>query len=77
MTTATIKGTEYTIHTDDIRTGAFVDMVRITGKRGADGAVVIHKNGRAIVVGISTLERLNWFDITSALAGVVPGVGVA
>lgn len=74
MTTATIKGTEYTIHTDDIR---FVDMVRITGKRGADGAVVIHKNGRAIVVGISTLERLNWFDITSALAGVVPGVGVA
>ncbi len=77
MITADIKGTTYTIHTDDIRSGAHANLCRITGARGADGALVIHSNGRAIVVGVAKLERLNWWDITSALAGKVPGVGVA
>lgn len=81
-TTVTIAGREYLLHTDDIREMAFGQTVmRITGKRGAEGALIIHDEpeyeGRALVVGIAALERLNWWDISRAIAHLFPTCATA
>lgn len=80
-TTATIQGREYTIHLDGKQvSGETISstIYRITGSRKADGALIVHDSGpyagRALVVGIAALERLNWWDITRAIEGLVPGV---
>lgn len=76
MTTINIAGREYTLHTNDIRTIGGGTLVRITGKRGADGALHFRNEGqyagRALVIGIAALERLNWWDITRAVADLFP-----
>jgi hypothetical protein len=76
MTTITIAGRDYTLHLDDVRTLGGGTLVRITGKRGADGALHFRNEGqyagRALVVGIAALERLNWWDITRAVANLFP-----
>lgn len=80
-TTVTIAGREYLLHTDDIRTQYASTMMRITGKRGADGALIIRDEpeyaGRALVVGIAALERLNWWDISRAIAHLFPTCATA
>lgn len=73
MTTAQINGTTYHIHTNDRREVNGTALYRITGTRKADGALII-RNGKALVVGISNLERLNWWDINRAIAGLVAEV---
>jgi len=76
-TTVTIRNTEYTINLDG-RTVGTSTLYEITGKRGANGALIVHHApeyaGRALVVGIAALERLNWWDITKAVHGIVPDV---
>jgi hypothetical protein len=76
MTTATINGRQYNIHTEERFENERIVGYRISGVRKADGALLIHKNAdkgnRALVVGVAALERLNWWDINTALAGVLP-----
>jgi hypothetical protein len=80
-TTATIQGRQYIIHLDgrQVQGGTITSTIyRLTGTRKADGALIVYEEGpyagRALVVGISALERLNWWDITRAVQGLVPGV---
>jgi hypothetical protein len=80
-TTATIQGRQYEIHLDGKQVQGdtiTTTIYRLTGTRKADGALIVHEAGpyagRALVVGISALERLNWWDITRAVQGLVPGV---
>ena len=68
--TVTIKGTSYNIHLDSKLEGNWNDIYRITGTRKADGALIVHPNGRMVVVGISALQKLNWFDITDAVGSL-------
>lgn len=73
-TTVTIAGREYSLGRFS-ETDASV-MYEIIGKRGANGAIIVRKEaqyrGRAIGVGIAALERLNWWDISRALATHIP-----
>lgn len=61
-----IDGRNYTIHTDQMGTTCLSHVYRITGTRKAEGALCIHHTGqyegRAVVVGISHLAGLNWWD---------------
>lgn len=79
--TVTIAGRDYTLHLDTLAETEMSTVCRITGKRGADGALIIRKErryaGRALVVGISSLERLNWADITTAVAAFFPACAEA
>jgi hypothetical protein len=74
--TIIIQNREYTLHLDDVRIVGGGTVIRITGKRGADGALCYRNEGqyagRALVVGIAALERLNWWDINRAVAHVLP-----
>ena len=74
----TIDGRNYTIHTDSMGTTCLANIYRITGTRGADGALCVHHTGkyegRVVAVGISHLERLNWWDLRNALTDL--GLGV-
>jgi len=72
--TFTVNGTSYTLHLDGKAIeGSDIGSVvyRVTGSRKADGALCIQKKGRYAdrpqVVGISALQRLNWWDIARAL----------
>ncbi len=75
-TTVTIAGREYTLHLNDIRETSHSTIFKVTGKRGADGTIFICKNngyeGRATAIGISALEKLNWWDISRAIAPFFP-----
>lgn len=75
-TTVTIGGRDYTLHTGDVRTVHGTMMTRITGKRDAEGALIIRTEpeyaGRALVVGIAALEKLNWWDVSRAVAHLFP-----
>jgi hypothetical protein len=72
--TFTVNGTSYTLHLDGKAVeGSDIGSViyRVTGSRKADGALCIQKKGslanRPLVVGISALQRLNWWDLAKAL----------
>jgi hypothetical protein len=71
-----IGGRNYKLHLNDVRVVSGGTIVRITGTRKADGAVMFRNEGqyegRAQVVGISHLERLNWWDISRAVAPYFP-----
>ena len=73
-TPVTIAGREYLLNltAHESNTGT---LYEISGKRGANGALIISKmrgyEGRALVVGISALERLNWWEINAAIADVI------
>ena len=75
-TTVTIAGREYLLHLDDVRETDTSILFEITGKRSANGAIAIRKcdryNGRATAIGISALEKLNWWDISRAIAPFFP-----
>ena len=75
-TTVTIAGREYLLHLDDVRDSGMSTIFRVTGKRGADGAIGIFKldgyEGRATGIGIAALEKLNWWDISRAIAPFFP-----
>ena len=49
-------------------------MYRVTGARKADGALTVHTDGpyagRAIITGISALDRLNWWEVSEAIKGL-------
>jgi hypothetical protein len=70
--TVQIANRNYTIHTDQMGETNFTKVYRITGARNADGALVIRTDeayaGRPVVIGIAALERLNWWDINTAIA---------
>lgn len=72
--TVTIAGRAYTLNltAHEHKTGT---LYEITGKRGANGALIISKmrgyEGRALVVGISALQRLNWWEINSAVSHLI------
>ena len=74
IATVTIAGREYTLNltAHESNTGT---LYEITGKRGANGALIISKmrgyEGRALVVGISALERLNWWEINAAVSHLI------
>jgi hypothetical protein len=76
-TTAIIEGRSYTINLDGKTVGT-TTLYQILGARKAEGAVIVHTSGqysgRALIVGISALQRLNWWDVSRQLAGVVPGI---
>jgi hypothetical protein len=76
ITPISIEGRTYNLHLDDVRVVSGGTIVRITGTRKADGAVIFRNEGqyegRAQVVGISHLERLNWWDISRAVAPYFP-----
>ena len=80
----TINGRMYDLHLDGKTANAGNEfatrMYRITGQRNADGALLIRTDGqyagRPLILGISALERLNWWDIKQAIAGLVPEVPV-
>ena len=78
MTTATINGRQYNIHLSESGESPMGTIYRITGSRGAEGALIVytHPNyaGTVRVIGIAALERLHWSDIVKGLTGVVPGV---
>lgn len=69
-----ISNRTYTIHADQMGETTFSKVYRITGARKAEGALVVHTDGqyagRAVIVGIAALERLNWWDVTNAIAGL-------
>lgn len=80
-TNTIIQGRTYTLHLDGKRVhgeNMTTAIYRLTGARKADGALIVHETGqyagRALVVGIAALERLNWWDITKAVTGLVPNV---
>ena len=70
--TVTINNTTYTIGRSG--TTSVGTMYEIIGKRGASGAIIVHTDeahrGRAIGIGIAALERLNWWDITTAMVDI-------
>lgn len=80
MTTTTeqislnLKGRAYTIHADQSGSTAWSKVYRITGARKADGALILHTDGayagRAVIVGISALENLNWWEVSEAIKGL-------
>lgn len=80
IATVTIAGREYTLNLKphESNTGT---LYEITGKRGANGALIVSKmrgyEGRALVVGISALERLSWWDINSAVQHLISGTSIA
>jgi hypothetical protein len=80
MTTTTaqisinLKGRTYTIHTDQSGSTNWSKVYRVTGARKADGALTVHTDGpyagRAIITGISALDRLNWWEVSEAIKGL-------
>lgn len=76
--TATIAGRDYTIHMDTFTQNDNYTLVRVTGKRGAEGALTWRNNdqyaGRPLIVGIAALQRLNWFEIARDIAHLFPAV---
>lgn len=78
--TVEIAGREYLLNltAHESNTGT---LYEISGKRGANGALIISKmrgyEGRALVVGIAALERLNWWDINAAVADVIEAAAAA
>lgn len=79
-TTIEIAGREYLLNltAHESNTGT---LYEISGKRGANGALIISKmhgyEGRALVVGIAALERLNWWEINAAIAHLFDAAGTA
>lgn len=71
----TIAGRDYII-TRKARVGTQcpANLYEIVGKRGANGSIGIRQNGeykgRPVAVGISALERLNWWDLVPAFVGI-------
>lgn len=70
----TVNGTSYTLYLNGKAIeGSDIGSVvyRVTGSRKAEGALCIQKKGsladRPLVVGISALQRLNWWDLARAL----------
>lgn len=76
-TTVTIAGRQYLLNltAHESNTGT---LYEINGKRGANGALIISKmrgyEGRALVVGIAALERLNWWELGAAVSHLIDGV---
>jgi len=73
--TVTISGREYLVtRKATISNSRTVNLYEIVGKRGANGAVSIHQDGqykgRPVAVGISALERLNWWELVPAFATI-------
>ena len=56
-------------------------LYEISGKRGANGALIISKmrgyEGRALVVGIAALARLNWWEINAAVSHLIDAAAAA
>jgi len=80
IATVTIAGREYSLNLTphESNTGT---LYEITGKRGANGALIVSKmrgyEGRALVVGISALQRLNWWEVTAAVQHLIEGTTLA
>jgi hypothetical protein len=78
--TVEIAGREYLLNltAHESITGT---LYEISGKRGANGALIISKmrgyEGHAKVVGISALERLNWWELNSAVQHLIDGTAQA
>ena len=77
ITQVTIAGREYLLNltAHESNTGT---LYEIKGKRGANGALIISKmrgyEGRALVVGITALERLHWWELGAAVKHLISGV---
>lgn len=73
-TQVTIAGREYLLNLTphENTTGT---LYEISGKRGANGALIISKmkgyEGKALIVGISALQRLNWWEIGAAVKHLI------
>jgi len=80
IATVEIAGREYLLNLTRHETDMSI-LFEITGKRRANGALVISKQrgyeGRAVVIGISALERLSWWDINCAVQHLIPEVSIA
>ena len=78
--TVEIAGREYLLNltAHENTTGT---LYEISGKRGANGALIISKmrgyEGRALIVGISALEKLNWWQINAAVSHVIEAAAEA
>lgn len=79
-TTVEIAGREYLLNltAHESNTGT---LYEISGKRGANGALIISKmrgyEGRALVVGIAALERLNWWELNAAVSHLIDAAAAA
>jgi hypothetical protein len=78
--TVEIAGREYLLNLTphESNTGT---LYEISGKRRANGALIISKmkgyEGRALVVGISALERVQWWEINDAVAHLIDAAATA